>query len=167
MAVKGKGGNTVARVTELVLPIVEELGLILWDVVFEKEGISWYLRIVIDFDGGVTFDHCEAVSRKLDKMLDEKDFIEQAYILEVSSAGIGRKLTKKHHFEAVMGKKIRIRLIRPLNGLKELTGLLQEFDGETIILNQPEGEVISISKADCAFIKLYDDEFLGGFTGNE
>ncbi|MBP3464714.1 MAG: ribosome maturation factor RimP, partial [Angelakisella sp.] len=79
--------NTAAVAEELAQPILEQMGLILWDVVYEKEGSGWYLRYYIDKEGGVSIDDCEAMSRPLDAKLDEVDPIEQSYCLEVSSAG--------------------------------------------------------------------------------
>lgn len=82
--------NTVGIVTDLVRPITDELGLDLWDVRFEKEGSTWYLRIFLDKEEGVNIDDCENVSRRLSPILDETDPIVQSYTLEVSSPGIGR-----------------------------------------------------------------------------
>ena len=97
---KKKSGNTVAEVTELVQPIVEELGLTLWDVRYVKEGAMWYLRIFIDKDEGVSIDDCETVSRAIDAPLDELDPIEGNYTLEVSSPGIERELILDRHFDS-------------------------------------------------------------------
>lgn len=105
---KKNGGNTVKIVTDLVKPIVDELGLILWDVRFEKEGSIWLLRVIIDKVGGVSVDDCEAVSRPLDKLLDEVDPIDQSYCLEVASAGLERELTKSWHFDECIGKKCNL-----------------------------------------------------------
>ena len=98
--------NTVEAVTELVEPIVQEMGLQLWDVRFLKEGAQWYLRIFIDKDSGVTIDDCENVTRAVDEPLDALDPIEQNYILEVSSPGIERELIRPEHFDAFLGAKV-------------------------------------------------------------
>ena len=82
--------NTAEKVRELALPLCEELGLFLWDVRFEKEGATWYLRVFIDKDGGVDMDDCEAFTRPFNKILDEADPIAQSYVLEVGSPGLGR-----------------------------------------------------------------------------
>ena len=94
MAGKGKGGNTVAAVWEIAAPVAEQLGLSIWDIRFQKEGVSWYLRIYIDKEGGVGITDCENFSRAVDGPLDEADPIEQSYYLEVSSPGVERQLTR-------------------------------------------------------------------------
>ena len=91
---KQSGGNTAQRVEALVRPTVEGMGLRLWDVVFEKEGPDWYLRVLIDKDGTMDTDTCADVSHALDPILDEADPIDQSYYLEVGSPGLGRKLTR-------------------------------------------------------------------------
>ena len=112
-AKSGKGGNTIAKVYEMVKPITDELGLVLWDVVFEKEGAYWYLRVFIDRDDDMpSMDDCENVTRPLSKLLDEKDPIEQSYILEVGSPGLGRELKREEHFMRYMECPVRIRFIR-------------------------------------------------------
>ena len=98
---KQSGGNTAQRVEALVRPTVEGMGLRLWDVVFEKEGPDWYLRILIDRDGTMDTDTCAEVSHALDPILDEADPIDQSYYLEVGSPGLGRKLTRPEHYEAL------------------------------------------------------------------
>ena len=99
-AKSGKGGNTIAKVHDMVMPIIDELGLSLWDIVFEKEGAYWYLRVFIDGkDDLASMEDCENVTRPLSKLLDEQDPIEQSYILEVGSPGIGRVLKKEEHFQ--------------------------------------------------------------------
>ena len=96
--------NTVEVVTALAKPVVEQMGLQLWDVRFEKEGASWYLRIFIDKEGGVTIDDCENLSRAMDQILDDADPISQSYYLEVSSPGIGRDLVRPWHFQRYLGQ---------------------------------------------------------------
>lgn len=156
----GKGGNTVKRVTELVQPITDELGIFLWDVVFEKEGAMWYLRVYIDRDEGISIDDCEAVTRPLNKILDEEDFIEQSYVLEVGSPGLGRELTKPIHFEAYMGDSVRVRLIRPdADGVKEFKGTLLSYDKDAIEVQTPE-KVYVFKQSEAAYIKANDDEDL-------
>lgn len=160
MAAKsGKGGNTVAAVYEMVKPITDELGLVLWDVVFEKEGAYWYLRVYIDRDDGMPdMDDCENVTRPLSKLLDEKDPIEQSYILEVGSPGLGRELKKEEHFRRYMECPVRIRFIRETeNGEKELIAALKEYNKDSVTVAY-DGEERVIKLADTAFIRLYDDE---------
>lgn len=160
MAAKsGKGGNTVAAVYEMVKPITDELGLVLWDVVFEKEGAYWYLRVYIDRDDGMPdMNDCENVTRPLSKLLDEKDPIEQSYILEVGSPGLGRELKKEEHFRRYMECPVRIRFIRETeNGEKELIAALKEYNKDSVTVAY-DGEERVIKLADTAFIRLYDDE---------
>ena len=118
----------MAKVTDavaaLALPIVEEAGCTLWDVEYVKEAGTWFLRVYIDKEGGVSIDDCEAVSRPLADLLDQADPIEGSYTFEVSSAGLDRALKKPEHFAACMGRKVDLKLYRPLNGRKEITGLL-------------------------------------------
>ena len=129
---KQSGGNTAQRVEALVRPVVEGMGLRLWDVVFEKEGPDWYLRVLIDKDGTMDTDTCADVSHALDPILDEADPIDQSYYLEVGSPGLGRKLTRPEHYEALKGQKIRVKLIRPdANGVREFAGILTGREGST------------------------------------
>ncbi len=111
-------------VSALARPIVERAGCTLWDVEYVKEAGEWFLRVYIDREGGVDIDCCEAVSRPLSDALDEADPIQGSYTFEVSSAGLDRALKKPEHFAACMGRKVDLKLYRPLNGRKEITGLL-------------------------------------------
>lgn len=111
-------------VSALARPIVERAGCTLWDVEYVKEAGEWFLRLYIDREGGVDIDCCEAVSRPLSDALDEADPIQGSYTFEVSSAGLDRALKKPEHFAACMGRKVDLKLYRPLNGRKEITGLL-------------------------------------------
>lgn len=156
---KHKQGNTVETVTEIVKPIVEELGLSLWDVRFVKEGAMWYLRIFIDKDSGVTIEDCEAVTRAIDEPLDKADPIEQNYCLEVSSPGIERELVKEAHFDAFLGAPIMVKMIRPLkNGVRDLKGTLVAHDKETVTLVLNDGDQMTLNKKETVYIKLDDFE---------
>ena len=103
-------GGAAAAVEAIVRPVVEGMGLRLWDVRFEKEGPDWFLRVLIDRDTPLDTDTCEAVSRAIDPLLDEADPIDQSYYLEVGSPGLGRKLTRPEHFAALAGQKCAARL---------------------------------------------------------
>ena len=138
----------------LAKPIADELGLTIWDVRFEKEGAMWVLLVVIDKEGGVSIDDCEAMSRPLDKKLDEMDPIEQSYCLEVSSAGIERELTKDWHFEACKGEKVVVRLIRPYNGVREFIGTLSKMEDATVYLSTEDCEY-AFRLNDIAVVRLY------------
>ena len=150
--------NTVQKVWEIAQPIVEELGLTLWDVRFVKEGADWFLRVFIDNENGVSINDCEAVSRALDKPLDDADPISQAYILEVCSPGIERQLIRDEHFERFIGADIMVKMIRPVEGVgKEFKGVLTDYsDGEVTITDHSGENTLTISAKDAAWIKLDD-----------
>ena len=154
---KKKGGNTVSEVTALVKPIIEAMGLTLWDVRFVKEGALRYLRIFIDKDEGVSIDDCERVTRAIDAPLDELDPIEDAYTLEVSSPGIERELTEDWHFEMFLGAPVMVKLIRPdESGVRELKGTLVANEKDSIELILEDGSERVINKKDSVYIKLDD-----------
>ena len=119
----------MAKVTELVRvlaqPIAAETGCGIWDVEYVREAGTWFLRVYLDKEGGVTIDDCEAVSRPLSDALDEADPIEGSYTLEVSSAGIDRVLRHPEHFTAFLGSEVEVRLYRPMEGRKDHVGLLR------------------------------------------
>lgn len=152
-----KFGGTESRVYELVHPIAEELGLIVWDVRFEKEGALWYLRVLLDhMERPVNITDCEQVTRPLSKLLDEQDPIPQSYTLEVGSAGLERELIRETHFDACEGSPVKVRMIRPLeDGTKDLTGTLLSCDREQITLGTDGGEK-TLPLSGIAFVKLAD-----------
>lgn len=155
MAQKGKG-NTVQRVTELVQPFAAQMGLSLWDVRFLKEGTCWYLRIFIDKDGGVDLNDCTDFSRAINKPLDEADLIEQAYILEVSSPGIERELTRESHFLACLGRDVLLRTIRPVDGVRDFSGVLEGYADGVVTLARKEGGTLCVKQKETSFVKLDD-----------
>ena len=143
-------------VTELVRPIIEDMGLSLWDVRFVKEGANWYLRIFIDKDSGVSIDDCEDVTRAIDQPLDELDPIEQNYFLEVSSPGIERELIKPEHFDAFLGAPVMLRLIRPdEKGERDIRGVLTAHDKDLVTVAF-DGQERVIKKKETVYIKLDD-----------
>lgn len=141
-------------------PIAAELGLSIWDVRYLKEGAQWYLRIFIDSEEGVSVDDCERMSRAVDEPLDKLDPIREAYILEVSSPGLERELTREEHFERFLGADILVRLIRPMEILgKEFGGVLKAFTKDTVTIEDHSGEnQVTIQRKDTAWIKLDDFE---------
>ncbi|HHX57725.1 MAG TPA: ribosome maturation factor RimP [Clostridiales bacterium] len=151
-----KFGSTEQLVYEIAKPIAEEIGVQIWDVCFEKEGAMWYLRVLIEKDDGISIDDCEAMTRPLDKQLDEKDPITQSYMLEVGSAGLGRKLLKEEHFEAFIGSEVQVRLIRDIDEGKELVCELKAFSKKSITVLTEEKEV-EIQFEDIAFVRLFED----------
>lgn len=148
-------GSTTEAVRAIAQPYAEQLGLRIWDVTFTKEGASWYLRIYIDKDGGVNIDDCAAMSRAVDEPLDEADPIDQAYFLEVCSPGLERELRREEHFAAYLGQKIKVRLIRAVDGVREFSGVLQEFRDGTLTVETEQGP-ITFNKKDAAHINADD-----------
>lgn len=136
----------------LVLPIIEQNGFELVDVEYVKEGGSWYLRAYIDKPGGITVDDCEIVSRAFGDLLDEKDFIEDSYILEVSSPGLGRPLKKDKDFDRNMGSEVEIRLYKAQNGSKEFTGILKAYDKSAVTIDTGNEE-LTIERTAIALIR--------------
>ena len=144
-----------AKVEELVLPIVEANNFELVDVEYVKEAGTWYLRIYIDKDGGIFINDCELVSRALSEIMDQDDPIEDAYILEVSSPGLGRPIKKEKDFQRNLGDEVEIRTYKPINKQKEFVGLLDSWDMETVTLQMESGELFTIARADIALIREY------------
>ncbi len=158
----GKPSGVAARVQELVLPVVEEMGLRLWDVRFEKEGAMWYLKILIDRDEPLDMKTCEAATRAIDPILDEADPISQSYCLEVGSPGLGRKLTREEHFELMRGQKVRAGFYKANEeGEKDVAGLLCGFCEGSVQLNV-DGLEVSVPLEEISFVKSCDDEGLFG-----
>lgn len=145
------------KAEELILPIVEENGFELVDVEYVKEGGMWYLRAYIDKEGGITVDDCEVVSRAFSDRLDENDFIEEAYILEVSSPGLGRPLRKEKDYQRSMGKKLEIRTYRAVDRCKEFYGILTAYDDDSVTIEEEDGTQRTFAKADIALIRLAFD----------
>ncbi|MCR5501865.1 MAG: ribosome maturation factor RimP [Lachnospiraceae bacterium] len=124
------------RTEALLLPVTKECGVRVYDVEFVKEGSDFFLRCYIDKEGGVTIDDCEKVSRRMSDLLDREDYIEDAYTLEVSSPGLGRKLTKDRHLEASLGEEVEVKLFKPPEGekQKEFEGILRGFDEKSLTI---------------------------------
>ena len=137
-----------------LLPQMEEHGFELVDVEYVKEAGTWYLRAYIDKEGGIAVDDCEVISRALSDWLDKEDFIDDSYILEVSSPGLGRPLKKEKDFVRSMGKDVDVRLYRQLNKQKEFTGALSAYDENTVTLTMEDGSQMVFEKADIALIRL-------------
>lgn len=151
-----KGGNTVKTVWEIVEPIANELGLKIWDVRFLKEGSSWYLRIFIDKDGGVSIDDCVDLTHAINDPLDEADPIEQAYYLEVSSPGVERDLVRDEHFLGNIGEKIKVKMIRPVDGQREFNGTLSDYTDGNITIALEDGNGFTFTKKEASWVKLDD-----------
>ena len=158
---KNQKKNIAGIVEELIRPTVEELGYDLWDVVYEKEGPSYYLRVTIDKFEGITIEDCERVHRAIDPVLDEADPIENAYNLEVSSPGIERELRLPRHIVEFTGtgERVEVRFFAPKDGKKAVTGEISAYDAEAdkITLTADDGAIYEIPRGECALIKtVYD-----------
>jgi len=143
-----------ARTEELVMPLITKHQFELVDVEFVKEGSNRYLRLYIDKEGGITVNDCEAISRPLSDMLDVEDYIEESYILEVSSPGLGRPLKKDKDFKRHLGDEVEIRLFRPVDRKKEWEGILTAYDDHTVTIETEDGEEKVFERAGLALIRL-------------
>ena len=140
---------------DLAVPVAESHGYEIYDVEYVKEGPHWFLRIFIDRSEGVNVDDCETVSREVGALLDEKDAIDVNYFLEISSPGIERSLRQDEHFEKAVGSRVKIKLYRPQDGIKEAVGELADFSDGNVVVNTDGGQVNipkkNIAKANIVF----------------
>ena len=143
-----------AYAENLFLSITQKHGFELVDVEYVKEAGNWYLRVYIDKEGGIAVDDCEVVSREADPILDADDCIEDSYILEVSSPGLGRPLKKDKDFARSIGEEVEVRLFRAVNGCKEYTGLLEAYDKTTVTLTLENEETLVLERTNIALIRL-------------
>lgn len=146
-----------ARTEELITPIVERMAFELVDVEYVKEGGTWYLRAYIDKEGGITVNDCEVVAREMNEILDAEDFVEDSYVFEVSSPGLGRPLKKEKDYVRSMGKEVEIRTYRAINREKEFYGVLSAYDENTVTIESEDGEKMVFEKSDIALIRLAFD----------
>ena len=137
------------NVEELVKPIIEKIGYKLYDVIYEKEGKDYFLRIFIDNEKGISLEDCEKVNNAITEVLDEKDYIKDQYFLELSSPGVIRILRKDWQIKENIGKSVEVKLFKPLNGEKTISGELKNFDEENIIIND-----VNIPRKDISLIKI-------------
>ena len=148
------------KITDLVKsfaqPIVEANGCSLWDVEYVREGGEWFLRLYIDKDGGVDIADCEAISRAVDPVLDERDPIPESYHFEVCSAGLERTLRTPEHFAAFLGADVLVKLYRPKNGAREFAGILRGYVDGAVTL-ETAGETIVFDKSEVALVRLRVD----------
>jgi ribosome maturation factor RimP len=149
-----KKADIEAKTTELVMPIIEANGLELVDVEYVKEGSDYYLRIYADKEGGINIGDCEIVNRALSDLLDEDDYIKDAYILEVSSPGLTRPLKKENDFKRSIGKIVEIKTFSKINNCKEFEGELTAYDDETVTIVTEAEEELVISRKDISMIRL-------------
>ena len=162
-AVRVEGGESMSvreqyeqKAEAMAQPIIDQFGFELVDVEYVKEGSNYYLRAYIDKPQGITVDDCEVVSRAFSQKLDEEDFIEEAYIMEVSSPGLGRPLKKEKDYKRSMGKELEISTYRAVNREKEFYGILTAYDENSVTIDC-EGEEKTFQKSDIALIRLAFD----------
>ena len=142
------------KTEELLLPIIEKNQFELVDVEYVKEAGTWYLRAYIDKPGGITIDDCELVSRAFSDILDEKDYIDDAYIFEVSSPGLGRPLKKEKDFQRSIGEEVEIRTYRAIDKQKEFIGFLKEYDKDTVTIEFEDETTYVFDRSNIALIRL-------------
>lgn len=142
------------RTEELLQPIIDAHGFELVDVEYVKEAGTWYLRAYIDKPGGISVDDCEVVSRAFSDVLDEKDYIEDSYIFEVSSPGLGRPLKKEKDFARSIGEEVEIRTYRAIDRQKEFIGFLKEYDKDTVTIEYDDETTQVFERSDIALIRL-------------
>ncbi len=154
-----KGGNTVSKVYEIAKPVADSLGLVIWDIEFVKEGALWYLRVLIEnSEGFLDMDTCEKMTKPLSEALDRIDPIEQNYMLEVGSPGLGRVLKREEHFKRYLDFPVKIRYIREIGGVKELDAVLRAYNNKDSITVETKDGILDINPADTAFIRLDDED---------
>ena len=146
-----------AKTEEFLQPVVDEHGFELGDVEYGTEGSIWYLRAYIDKEGGITVDDCEIVSRAFSDRLDAEDFIDDAYIMEVSSPGLGRPLKKEKDYKRSMGKELDIRTYRAIERNREFYGILTAYDDNSVTIEEEDGTERVFQKSDIALIRLAFD----------
>ena len=145
------------RTEELITPILDRMNFELVDVEYVKEGGTWYLRAYIDKEVGISVNDCEAVAREMNEILDREDFVEDSYVFEVSSPGLGRPLKKEKDYIRSMGKEVEIRTYRAINREKEFYGILSAYDENTVTIKTEDGTEMTFEKSDIALIRLAFD----------
>jgi len=144
----------IDAVTALANPVVQKHGCELWEVEYVKEADGRYLRIYIDRTDGVSIDHCEAISRELDPILDKReDLFSDSYTFEVSSAGLERRLRGPSDFERFSGRLVEVKLYKSKNGQKAFIGNLAMWDKNSIELDD-SGKRVSFEKSEVAGVWL-------------
>ena len=141
-------------VAEVAAPVAQEQGCTLWDVEYVREAGQWYLRLYLDKDGGVDINDCEAISRAVDPILDEKDPIPDSYSFEVCSAGLERVLKRPGDFEQFLGSTVLVRLYKPVDGRKEVVGTLTGYEDGAVTVTV-NGSPVRFEKNEVALVRLY------------
>ena len=140
-----------------ITPILEKNNFELVDVEYVKEGSTWYLRAYIDKEGGITVDDCEIVAREMNEILDREDYIEDSYVFEVSSPGLGRPLKKEKDFKRSLGEAVDIKLYRAIERQKDFSGILTAYDADTVTIRYEDGSENTFNRKDIALIRLAFD----------
>lgn len=143
-----------AQIERILEPILQSLGLLLWELEFRKEGPRWILRVFIDRESGVSIDDCEQVSRDLGTALDVEDAINHAYTLEVSSPGLDRTLSKPEHYQRFIGSLVRIKTFQSIDGQKVFKGRLKGMEGDKVSLELEGGKTMAVPLADISKASL-------------
>ncbi len=141
----------------LILPIINKNNYELVDVEFVREGSNWFLRAYVDKEGGFSVNDCEKVSREFSDLLDKEDFIEESYILEISSPGLGRPLKKDKDFERSIGEEVEVKLYKAFEEQKEFSGTLEAYDAQTVTLGFEDDTKKTFEKKNIALIRLAVD----------
>ncbi len=146
------------KVFALIKDTVEGQNVSLWDVRFVKEGANWYLRVIIDGENGISIDDCTSVHHAIDPILDEADPIDKSYYLEVCSPGLERELTREAHFEACAGEKVKLKLYKAKDGVKEFFGTLVSGNKDAVVVSIDDKDT-EFLRSEISFIKLDDIDF--------
>ena len=151
-------GNIAARVGDIILPVVSELGYDIWDVEYVKEGADWHLRVTIDSPDGIDINDCEKVHRAIDPVLDEADPIEDAYYLDVSSPGLEREIRTEKHYLACIGEKVEVKLFTAHDGMKSFVGRLVKYsESDENVTVEVGSKEITVSKKQISKCNIYFD----------
>lgn len=141
------------KTEELITPLIDAEGFELVDVEYVKEGADWYLRVYIDKDGGITVNDCEKISRAFNEILDREDYIDDAYIFEVSSPGLLRPLKKDKDYQRNLGKLLEVKLFAPLNEVKEFEAELKSYDKESATLVMDDDTEVTVKRSEISLIR--------------
>lgn len=129
-----KNDALVTQIYEMVKPIADELNYEIYHIEYVKENGEYYLRIYIEKEGGITLNDCEALSRRVSEIMDEKDPIPEAYFLEVSSPGLNRTIFTEAHYKRFVGREVMVRFTKSIDGKKNVKGILKEVNEDNIIV---------------------------------
>ena len=145
------------KVWDLSEEVVEFEGCFIYLVEYVKEGKDRVLRILIDSEDGVDINQCENISRKISDILDEVDPITDSYMLEVSSAGLERKIVLPWHFEGYNGELVDVGLYAAIDGSKKFTGILKNYIEKKTLTIDVDGEDIVFDLKDVSSVNLHFD----------